>query len=168
MWTLLPSQTYMGVLVFISTKEENYLHARIFSHVHCPGFTEQKKKSGGVGIQVLWISSSVISPGYGPGHRVPWGGKDRDEEVGGDVALTLSQATGLHQHCSSLRSHQHCQVQSSVFRSYWGGCPPLGERFTSDHITNHSTWLELFSHREDRTIWASNQGMTNAGRWCWY
>ena len=40
--SLIPSKTYMGVLVLISAQEENDLHARIFSHLDCPGFTEQK------------------------------------------------------------------------------------------------------------------------------
>ena len=96
----------MGVLVFISTKEENDLHARIFSHLHCPGFT------GHTNHIRFQLNVIIISPDYGPGHRVPWSGEDRDDEVGGDVALTLSQATGLHQHCSVLRSHQHSQVQN--------------------------------------------------------
>ena len=32
----------MGVLVLISSKEENDLHSRIFFHLDCPGFTEQR------------------------------------------------------------------------------------------------------------------------------
>ena len=41
---LLSTQTCLDVLVLILAEEEEELHPRIFSHLDCPGFTEEKTK----------------------------------------------------------------------------------------------------------------------------